>query len=73
MSRTTLPTITNMFYDDPLVCGNQFYLEGFRRNVPSFQPNLRRSDCCRVEDLQLGQLVKILILNLDDMMDEDPQ
>jgi hypothetical protein len=52
---------------------DQLYLENFRRNVPSFQLNLRRSDCRMVEDLKLGQLVKIFIMNLDDMMDEDPQ
>lgn len=73
MSRTVWCTITNMFYDEPLVCGNQLYIEGFRRNVPSFQPDLRRSSCRKVEDLKLGQIVRILVLNLDDMMDEDPQ
>lgn len=73
MSRTLRSTITNMFSDEPLVCGNQLYLQGFRRNVSSFQPDLRRPSCHKVEDLKLGLLVRILVLNLDDLMDEDPQ
>ena len=57
MSRVNQSTLINIFDDRSFVCGNHFIMKVCKVIFFLYHYNLRRSNNCKVEVLEMGQLV----------------